>query len=60
MGRFTHSAKRPMLIVSRVQVKYDEYPGYPHYFWSFPAPSLKEPSAEYLKNLVAGVKWVLS
>ncbi|KAF1990417.1 alpha/beta-hydrolase [Aulographum hederae CBS 113979] len=40
--------------------KYDEYPGYPHYFWSFPADALRKPREEYLRNLVNGVEFVLS
>ncbi|KIW09160.1 uncharacterized protein PV09_00095 [Verruconis gallopava] len=43
-----------------VQVKYDEYAGYPHYFWTFPAEVLKEPAAEYNANLVKGIEFILS
>ena len=48
------------LMSSRVKVKYDEYAGYPHYFWTFPAASLKEPAEQYNSNLVKGIEFVLS
>lgn len=50
----------PMLNQSRVKVKYDEYQGYPHYFWTFPSPALKEPTENYMANLNKGVAFVLS
>ncbi|KAF2093842.1 alpha/beta-hydrolase [Rhizodiscina lignyota] len=53
-------AFRDALKQKGVPYKYDEYPGYPHYFWTFPAQSLKAPAAEYNKNLVDAVKWILS
>jgi versiconal hemiacetal acetate esterase len=43
-----------------VPVRYDEYEGYPHYFWSYPGPSLKAASEEYYSNLAKGVDFVLS
>jgi versiconal hemiacetal acetate esterase len=43
-----------------VQVRYDEFDGYPHYFWTFPGPSLEQPARDYLKKLGNGVKFVLS
>jgi versiconal hemiacetal acetate esterase len=43
-----------------VDVKYDEYPGYPHYFWTFPSKHLEQPAAEYIDSLVKGVQFVLS
>jgi versiconal hemiacetal acetate esterase len=44
----------------RVNVKYDEYAGYPHYFWTFPSSALKEPAEQYNANLVKGIEFVLS
>src|ERR1700761_740243 len=43
-----------------VPVKFDEYAGYPHYFWTFPAPSLKEVTKEYFKKLSQGLDFVVS
>jgi versiconal hemiacetal acetate esterase len=43
-----------------VPVSFDEYAGYPHYFWTYPGPSLKEPTDEYYTKLVKGVEFVLS
>ncbi|KAF2430457.1 hypothetical protein EJ08DRAFT_589122, partial [Tothia fuscella] len=51
---------RDVLKQKGVNVKYDEYPGYPHYFWTFPSEGLKRPAADYIKNLVEGVKFVLA
>jgi versiconal hemiacetal acetate esterase len=43
-----------------VEVKYDEFKGYPHYFWTFPAPQLAEPTRDYLEKVVNGIKFVTS
>ncbi|QDS70286.1 hypothetical protein FKW77_007926 [Venturia effusa] len=43
-----------------VKVRYEEYPGYPHYFWTFPSPALNEPAKTYIANLNKGVAFVLS
>jgi versiconal hemiacetal acetate esterase len=43
-----------------VKVKADEYDGYPHYFWTFPASSLAGPAEQYNTNLVKGIDFVLS
>ncbi|KAF2404502.1 hypothetical protein EJ06DRAFT_541041 [Trichodelitschia bisporula] len=51
---------RAELEAKGVPVKYDEFPGYPHYFWTFPSAQLKEPASEYIRKLVAGVAFVLS
>lgn len=39
---------------------YDEYEGYPHYFWTFPGDMLKRVQAEYTNKLIEGVKFVIS
>ena len=39
---------------------YDEYAGYPHWFWAFPSEHLAEPIALYNKNLKKGFEFVLS
>jgi len=51
---------REALEKNGVSVKYDEYPGYPHYFWTFPSSALKESSEKYIVNLIKGVQFVLS
>jgi versiconal hemiacetal acetate esterase len=51
---------RDALKQAGVSVKYDEFSGFPHYFWTFPAPSLEQPSNEYLRKVGNGVKYVLS
>jgi versiconal hemiacetal acetate esterase len=43
-----------------VKVKYDEYAGFPHYFWSFPSAALKDVAEQYNSNLVKGIEFVLS
>jgi hypothetical protein len=44
----------------RVPNLYDEYIGYPHWFWAFPSHHLAEPTAEYDRNLKTGFEFVLS
>lgn len=39
---------------------YDEYQGYPHYFWTFPGDMLKEIQQEYTDKLIEGVRFVIS
>lgn len=39
---------------------YDEYVGYPHYFWSYPSEHLARPTAEYFKNMKKAFEFVLS
>jgi len=43
-----------------VQNLYDEYAGYPHWFWAFPSEHLAQPRAEYDRNLKKGFEFVLS
>ncbi|KAF4636558.1 hypothetical protein G7Y89_g1517 [Cudoniella acicularis] len=43
-----------------VPTVYDEYLGYPHWFWAYPSEHLKEPIAEYNRNLKKGFDFVLS
>jgi versiconal hemiacetal acetate esterase len=38
---------------------YDEYEGYPHFFWSFPSEHLAEPIAAYERNLEKAFQFVL-
>jgi versiconal hemiacetal acetate esterase len=45
---------------SSVPNLYDEYAGYPHWFWAFPSEHLAEPTAAYNRNLTKGFKFVLS
>ena len=51
---------RDALKQAGVPVRFDEYDGYPHYFWTFPGPSLEEPTRDYYEKLEQGVKFVLS
>ncbi|KAL4865132.1 hypothetical protein BDV12DRAFT_200415 [Aspergillus spectabilis] len=41
-----------------VAVQCDEYPGYPHFSWLFPSAALKEHQAEFIGNLIEGIRWV--
>ncbi|KAJ5214280.1 hypothetical protein N7449_001449 [Penicillium cf. viridicatum] len=34
-----------------VPIMYDDYPGYPHYFWSYPSPVLAKASEEFYMNM---------
>jgi versiconal hemiacetal acetate esterase len=43
-----------------VKLQYDEFKGYPHYFWTFPTPGLKEAAQDYRQKVVNGIKFVLS
>jgi versiconal hemiacetal acetate esterase len=45
---------------SSVPNLYDEYTGYPHWFWAFPSEHLAEPIAKYNENLKKAFKFVLS
>jgi versiconal hemiacetal acetate esterase len=38
---------------------YDEYEGYPHFFWSFPSEHLTKPIAAYERNLEKAFAFVL-
>lgn len=40
--------------------KYDEFSGFPHYFWTFPSKQLDKSRAEYLDKLGKGLDFVLS
>ncbi|OAG37136.1 hypothetical protein AYO21_08671 [Fonsecaea monophora] len=41
-----------------VPVKCDSYRGLPHYFWSFPGPSLANKAREFQENLLKGLEFV--
>lgn len=43
-----------------VKVKYDEFPGYPHYFWTFPSKHMKSTAADYMAKVDDGIKFVVS
>ncbi|KAG9234540.1 arylacetamide deacetylase [Amylocarpus encephaloides] len=38
---------------------YDEYEGYPHFFWSYPSEHLKGPIGKFKSNVRKGVEFVL-
>lgn len=40
-----------------VNVKYDAYPGYPHWSWTFPSEALAEHSEEFFGNFINAVQW---
>jgi versiconal hemiacetal acetate esterase len=50
-----------VIIINRHSVPnlYDEYEGYPHFFWSFPSDHLTEPIAAYERNLEKAFEFVL-
>jgi len=50
---------REQLETNGVEVKYDEYEGLPHYFWTFPSGKLDEVRNDYVQKLVRGTQWVL-
>jgi len=39
---------------------YDEYTGYPHWFWAYPSEHLAEPKALYYKNIQKAFEFALS
>jgi versiconal hemiacetal acetate esterase len=41
-----------------VLIVYDDYPGYPHYFWSYPSPALLKASEEFHTNMFRAIKWI--
>lgn len=43
-----------------VYLKYDDYPGYPHYSWTFPSDCLAEHRQDFNAKLVEGVKFVIT
>jgi versiconal hemiacetal acetate esterase len=43
-----------------VKVKYDEFPGYPHYFWTYPSKHLKATAEEFMTKAVSAIKLVVS
>jgi hypothetical protein len=44
----------------RVIVRFKEYKGFPHYFWTFPGKSLKTVAEEYQKDGADAMRWLLS
>lgn len=43
-----------------VPVRYDAYPGFPHYSWNFPSKYLDEHRGKFLGNVLGAVQWVNS
>lgn len=41
-----------------VPVTYDAYPGFPHYSWTFPSPTLVEHQAEFFGNMLRALQWL--
>ena len=41
-----------------VLLKYDSYPGYPHYSWSFPSKRLEEHRNDFFQNLFKAIIWI--
>jgi hypothetical protein len=60
LGKKSCSLDLPVINSFSVPNIYDEYPGYPHWFWAYPSEHLAEPVAEYNKNLKRGFEFVLS
>ncbi|EPE24258.1 alpha/beta-Hydrolase [Glarea lozoyensis ATCC 20868] len=42
-----------------VSNRYEEYEGYPHWFWVYPSEHLKEPVEKFFSNLKKGFEFVL-
>lgn len=43
-----------------VPVKYDAFPGYPHYSWTFPSTHLDEHRNDFFAKLVQAMQWIQS
>lgn len=43
-----------------VDFKYDEYAGYPHYFWMNLSPYMQQTKQEFFGNLAKGLQFVIS
>ncbi|KAL4867015.1 hypothetical protein BDV12DRAFT_210198 [Aspergillus spectabilis] len=41
-----------------VEVRYDAYPGFPHYFWSYPAKCLERDSGLFHENMYRALGWI--
>lgn len=55
-----HLVEVILLTIPRVPNIYDEYAGYPHWFWAFPSEHLAQPIAEYHRNIEKGFQFVVS
>lgn len=42
-----------------VSVQYDAYPGFPHYSWTFPSPTLVEHQGEFFGNMIRALQWLV-
>lgn len=51
---------KEILDKANVPVRYDSYPGFPHYSWTFPSKCLDEHRNEFLQNVLGAVQWVNS
>lgn len=51
---------RDILLQKGVSVRYDAYPGYPHYSWSFPSKFLDAHRDEFFGKLFEATNWVNS
>ncbi|KAL4908272.1 hypothetical protein BDW74DRAFT_188414 [Aspergillus multicolor] len=49
---------RDALIEKGVEVRYDAYAGFPHYFWSYPGKALAEVSRVCHENMYDGLRWI--
>ncbi|KAL4821849.1 Alpha/Beta hydrolase protein [Aspergillus spinulosporus] len=49
---------RDALIEKGVDVRYDAYPGFPHYFWSYPAKALEGVSGIFHANMYRALQWI--
>ncbi|KAL6232597.1 hypothetical protein BDW75DRAFT_17542 [Aspergillus navahoensis] len=49
---------RDALLENEVKVRYDAYPGFPHYFWSYPAKALEEVSEIFHENMYRALQWI--
>ncbi|KAL4999737.1 Alpha/Beta hydrolase protein, partial [Aspergillus recurvatus] len=49
---------RDALVEKGVKIRYDAYPGFPHYFWSYPAKALEEVSGVFHENMCRALQWI--
>lgn len=51
---------REALEEAEVPLMYDEYPGFPHYFWSYSSQALAEASEKFHSNMFRAIEWINS
>ncbi|KAL4890671.1 alpha/beta hydrolase fold-domain-containing protein [Aspergillus ambiguus] len=49
---------KDVLEAAGVPVAYDAYPGFPHYSWTFPSPTLADHQKEFFDNMLCALQWL--